>query len=54
MFGICSLIGCYGNDAITWINGFVQTLSADLCATTTVPVDKLISLQTRTCSRVEV
>ena len=39
---------------ITWNNGFVQSLFADLCATTTVPVDKLISLQTRTCSRVEV
>ena len=33
---------------------FVRTPSADLCATATVPSDKTVSLQARTCSRVAV
>ena len=35
--------------ASTWNDGFVQTPSADLCTTTTVPANKMVSLQARTC-----
>ena len=40
--------------ASTWNDGFVQTPSTDLFATTTVPADNTVSLQARTCSRVAV
>ena len=35
-----------------WDDGFVRTTSADLCAFTTVPGDKTVSLQVKTCLRV--
>ena len=40
--------------ASTWNNSFVSTPSAYLCSTTTMPVDKTVSLQARTCLRVAV
>ena len=39
------------NTASTLNDGYVWT-PADLCATTTVAVDKMVSLQTRNCLRV--
>jgi len=44
----------YNNTASGSNDGYVWTPSADLCASVTVPAEKMVSLQTRTCSRVAV
>ena len=49
---IASKASQYNNTASVLNDGYVWTPSADLCATTTVAADKMVSLQTRNCLRV--